>query len=255
MARSRSLLFFLAAIVAMLIGTGSRADAAMIALICNDFGCTGNDDIRITDNMAGDTNPTVGAIGVNTSAFGFSVLVNTSQSKPVLGSASDPALDLGFTATNDAGAGGNVFLLTTDTDFTGTGSHGFTLSLGGSNAINNGTVTGRAWGASNNTEASFSGANLLGTAVGPFTAAAYSGSTTGTYTPLVTPYSLTIGVAINRTLAGSTTGNLSFSTTGAGAGGGSGAGQTIPEPASVFLMGLGFAGAAAYRRRKASQNT
>jgi hypothetical protein len=218
----------------------------MFAAICNDLACGGGDDILVQDNSSLDTNATLGAIVLSTSAFGYTVLVNTSQSKPVIGAAGDPELDLTFTATTADDVSRSVFLYTSDTDFTGTQS--FTVGLGGTHTNGSGTVTGRAWGGTNNTALSFSGANLLGT-VGPFTAAAYAGTTTGSLIPTVTPYSLTIGVAINRSLAGSTTGDLSFSSTQSG--GGSGAGQSVPEPMTLLLFGTGLAWAGARARRRA----
>jgi len=146
------------------VGTSTKADAAFMAAICNDALCTGGDDVIVTDNGAGDAISGLGAISFSTSAFGYSLVVNTSQSKPVIGSATAPQLDLNFAATTAAGsAGGNVFLFASDTGFTGTGSHPFTLSLGGTNSGGSGTVTGRAWGGTNDTALSFSGANLFGT--------------------------------------------------------------------------------------------
>ena len=57
----------------------------------------------------------VGRDQFSTSAFGYTLLVNTSQSKPMLGSAT-PQLDLTFTVTS-AGSAANVFLYASDTDF------------------------------------------------------------------------------------------------------------------------------------------
>ena len=98
------------------VGTSTKADAAFMAAICNDALCTGGDDVIVTDNGAGDAISGLGAISFSTSAFGYSLVVNTSQSKPVIGSATAPQLDLNFAATTAAGsAGGNVFLFASDT--------------------------------------------------------------------------------------------------------------------------------------------
>src|SRR5690242_3025169 len=90
------------------LGISAPANAVFVARICNDLGCQGGDDLVVTDNAAGDTIAMTGAISFSTTAFGYTLLVNTSQSKPVVGSATAPQLDLTFSATS-AGATGNVF--------------------------------------------------------------------------------------------------------------------------------------------------
>ena len=211
------------------VGTSTKADAAFIAAICQDLTCS-NSPIIVTDNAAGDTIPGTGAINFSVAAFGYSLVVNTSQSKPVIGSATAPQLDLTFTATGT----GTIFLYAGDTDFQG--PHSFLLSLAQTSSGGSGTVTGRAWGGSTNNALTFS---PLLASVGPLTGPASSGMTSGSYVPTVNPYSLSIGVQIVRTTAGTTTGDLNLS---------------VPEPASMTLFGLGLMGfGVASRRRKAAQ--
>src|SRR6185369_12242631 len=111
--RSRRLLLVLAPLVS-LSGLSTRADASFIAAVCQDLTCS-NAPIIVTDNQAGDTVPGNGVITFSVAAFGYSLLVNTSQSKPVIGSSGLPQLDLTFTATGT----GTIFLYTGDTGFTG----------------------------------------------------------------------------------------------------------------------------------------
>lgn len=214
----------------------SPAQAAFFATICDDLACSGGNDITVQDNSAGDTIGALGGISFSTSAFGYSLLVNTSQSKPMVGSAAAPQLDLTFTATTSGAGGGNVFLYTSDTDFVSSGS--FLLALGGTNSGGSGTVTGRAWGGTSNTALQFSGANLLGSS-GAQSGVAYSSSVGGSFSSAVNPYSLTIGAAINRTTAGTSTGDLNFQVT------------AIPEPETYALMlaGLAMLGTVAKRRK------
>jgi len=219
-----------ALVVAGVVGASNKADAAFIAAICDDLTCSGGNDTFVTDNGAGDTIANVGGINFTTSAFGYLLVVNTSQSKPIIGSASVPQLDLTFTATTVAGGGGQIFLYAGDSDFVG--AHSFNLSIGGTNSGGSGTVTGRAWGGTTNNPLTFS--PLLAT-TGPLTGSTFSALVPGSYVPTVSPYSLSIGVAINRTTAGTTTGDLNLS---------------VPEPASMTLFGLGLLGTGFFRRRR-----
>ena len=219
-----------------LLGASSAANAAFFATICDDLACAGGNDIVVQDNGAGDTIGALGGISFSTSAFGYSLLVNTSQSKPMIGSAAAPQLDLTFTATTSSAAASSIFLYTSDTDFTAGGS--FVLALGGTNSGGSGTETGRAWGGTSNTALQFSGANLLG-AVGPLSGAAASGSVAGVLSPAVNPYSLTIGVAISRAGAGTSTGDLNLQVTP----------SPEPETYALMLAGLGAMGFVAKRRK------
>jgi PEP-CTERM motif-containing protein len=219
------------------LGASAPAHAVFVATICNDIACTGGDDIIVFDNLAGDTSPVVGAISFSAPAFGYTIVVNTSQSKPAVGSATAPQLDLSFVATAP-GAAPNIFLNTSDTGFLTGGA--FTFSLGGTNSGGDGSVTGRAWGGTNNTQLVFSGANLF-SALGPFTIPAYSGMNVGTFSPTVTPYSLTIGMQIGRTTAGTSTGDLNVQI------------SAVPEPSTWALMLMGPALIGFVARRRSSR--
>jgi PEP-CTERM motif len=225
---ARRLLLVLAALVS-LSGLSTRADASFIAAICQDLTCSVS-PIIIIDNGAGDTMAGTGAINFSVAAFGYSLLVNTSQSKPVIGSSSFPQLDLTFTATGT----GTVFLFAADTDFTGP-QQAFTLSLSETSSGGGANTTGRAWGGVANNALTFS--PLL--AAIPLSGAVASGTASGTIIPTVNPYSLSLGVQLVRTSAGTTTGDLNLA-------------AATPEPTSLAMLGisLGFFGFAV-RRRKA----
>jgi hypothetical protein len=225
-----------AATFACALGASAPANAIFVARICDDLGCAGGNDVIVQDNMAGDTIGMMGAISFSTSAFGYNLLVNTSQSKPVLGSAAAPQIDLTFSATS-LGAATNVFLYASDTDFTLNGGV-FTLGLGGTNSNESGSVQGRGWGGTSNTEFQFSGANLLAS-IGPLTGMTFNGIASGAFAPSANPYSLTIGATINRGTAGTSTGDLNLQIT------------PIPEPSTwaLMLMGPALIGFVARRRR------
>jgi hypothetical protein len=228
-----------AAVCAVTLFVSAPAHAVFVARICNDLQCLGGDDFIIQDNAAGDTIAATGAINFSISAFGYSLLVNTAQSKPMVGSAGTPQLDLTFAATSTA-ATGNVFLYVSDTNFT-LGNGSFVLTLGGTNSGGDGSVQGRAWGGTSNTEFQFSGANLLAS-IGPLTTAAFSGSATGPFAAASNPYSLTIGTTISRTTAGTSTGDLNLQI------------SPVPEPSTwaLMLIGPALVGFVAQRRRRKS---
>jgi hypothetical protein len=228
-----------AAALAATLGVSTPANAVFVATICNDIQCTGGDDFIVVDNAVGDTIAMSGVISFSTSAFGYAILVSTSQSKPVVGSATSPQLDLSFTATTLAPAG-NVFLNVSDTDFLAPAGN-FIFTLGGTNSGGDGSVQGRAWGGTNNTQLSFSGANLF-SSLGPFTTPSYSGMATGVFTPTVNPYSLTIGMQIGRSTAGTSTGDLNVQI------------SPVPEPSTwaLMLMGPALIAFVAQRRRRKS---
>ena len=225
------------AVLACAMGMSAPANAVFVARICNDLQCAGGDDVLVQDNAVGDLIGMTGAISFATSAFGYTLEVNTSQSKPVIGSATAPQLDVSYVVTSGASGGANVFLYASDTDFLSGGQ--FALTLGGTNSGGSGSVQGRAWGGTSNTEFQFSGANLL-SSVGPFTTASFSATASNVFAPAASPYSLTIGTTVSRTTAGTSTGNLNLQV------------SAIPEPSTwaTVLMGAALVGFVARRRRR-----
>src|SRR5208282_5572230 len=79
--------------ILLLLGSGSKALAVLQLTLTDDLGNT----VTITDNGPGDTDPTVGSIsfvGAVGSNPNWYINVTGGLSKPVLGSASAPELDI-----------------------------------------------------------------------------------------------------------------------------------------------------------------
>jgi len=241
MSRKNCGLLFSAAVAAVVLGTSTPANAVFIAYICDDIACTGGGDTIVTDQGAGDNFPGSAMVGqINSGALsvaGFTIITNVAQSKPLIGSASAPQMDITFSAATNDSLSHTVFLYASDTGFTGAGP--VSLTLGGTQtpAGDGNTVQGRAWGGSSNNNLDFSGANLLANS-GVLGATPFAFSATGNLVPGVNPYSLTIGMTITRGTPGTTTGDLNVAV------------SAVPEPESVLLMGAGLAAMAAFRRRR-----
>jgi hypothetical protein len=214
------------------VATPKKADAAFFALICNDALCDGAGDLIVQDNTGIDASGGLGVITISGAVGGLTVTVNTSQSKPVIGSAGVPELDVTFTASGV----GTAWFYASDTDFTG--ALPFSGNASG-NFTGSSTVTAYVAGGNDNTN--FNGPGNTNLDLTGLVASAASSTSPFSLNlakgvASANPYFLTIGMKVDRTTGGTTTGDINVS--------------AVPEPASLTLFGMGlFGGVGALRRR------
>jgi hypothetical protein len=172
-----------------------------------------NPDVVVTDGGAGDSNPLVGAVTWIGSIGVWVLNVDTGVTKPILGSATDPHMDLNYVVSS-TGAGTMVISFSDD---------GFTYS---------GALTDHWGGTTSGTSINrvLENGQSTGIGMGPFGPGAFSGTTSGTI-DLVPTDVLTLQVAITHTGSGPSSGDKEI---------------TVPEGGMTLtllgsaLVGIGF---------------
>jgi hypothetical protein len=211
---------------ALVLGVAASAEALPILRLTTSGGATQT----LADGDAGDVNSTVGAVTfVNALDAQWIVNVTTGLSKPLLGSAGAPELDLNSVNVSSAG-GGWLDIELTDTGFTAQDAALFLASIGGTTS---GSVSYKTYFDASNAEFGKATELTSFSELGPAFASSASAILTS-----ATPYSLTLLVRVTHAGAQAS----SFDAT-----------IKVPEPGTLLLLGAGCLALVPLMRRRRLQ--
>jgi len=204
------------ATLAVFLGFCSPAQAAFALKLTSSGGAT----VTITDGGGGDDNGAAGAITFIGGVGGYTINVTTSLSKPILGSAASPHMDLNYITVKTTSGAETLTIEATDKDFV-TSPISLVNAYGGTNNGNSSTYQS-FW---DNGNAEFGTSGGMSDVLGPFGPGEFSGSNSMDVTG-GTPYSLTQRVVISANGAANASGNAELT--------------PVPAPPGLVLSLIGI---------------
>ena len=196
--------------------------------------------LTVLDNGVGDTNAIFGVLVLNQAYGNWAINVVTGLTKPALGDADDPHMDLGFVNVSNLlapGAAETLKIEFTDNNFQDLSLSMLQQFVANWGGTTQGNVVANIWADASNT---LFGQGINLTNLGPFGPGAFAASDSLDFLNDGTTYSLTIELDISHDgdQGDTTSGNLEL--------------RHIPEPGTLALFGLGLVGLGFARRRKAA---
>jgi hypothetical protein len=187
--------------------------------------------ITVSDNGPGDQSSVTGAIIVQTNVGVWALTINTAVTKPLVGSATSPVMDINLQAFSTAA--GMLSLTFSDNNF-GPAMGTVNASMSGNTVIGPTANAGMTvWGDQNNV---VGGNSTFITTMGPSPLSSLFQASTGPLT-LNAPYTLTENTTVTSFGASIVNVDASFNVT------------PVPEPGLPVLSAMGFAGWLLFRVR------